>query len=169
MFWRPGHSTGEENRVPYYAMELVNGPSLDQVIRQLRHGSDASKGSLDSTDDASPDQQHSVPDWVAATIGLNVPNSGGDRTDSASSNSFDGSSSFGSGTTYFDTVASMMSGVADALAHAHDQGVIHRDIKPSNILLNSNGIFKISDFGMSKELEHTISAGQTWVRMHPCL
>ncbi len=38
-----------------------------------------------------------------------------------------------------------------------------RDIKPSNVLLNRHGCFKISDFGMSKELSDTLSAGQVWV------
>lgn len=46
--------------------------------------------------------------------------------------------------------------VADALAHAHDKGVIHRDLKPSNILLvNHDGDpdhVKIVDFGIAKLL-----------------
>jgi serine/threonine protein kinase len=37
---------------------------------------------------------------------------------------------------------------------------LYRDIKPSNVLLNRYGCFKISDFGMSKELSDTLSAGQ---------
>lgn len=42
--------------------------------------------------------------------------------------------------------------------------LIHRDIKPSNVLVTSRGCCKITDFGMSKELSNTLSAGQTWVR-----
>ena len=149
----PIYFTGDEDRVPYYAMELVDGPSLDQVIRQLRNGSDvASKGSLDSTDDASPGQPNAVPDWVNGTIGLEKPSSVSESAASTSVNS-DSSSSFGSGSTYFDNVAGMMSGVADALAHAHDQGVIHRDIKPSNLLLSQDGRLSVNDFGLARILE----------------
>ena len=34
------------------------------------------------------------------------------------------------------------------LQHAHEKGLIHRDIKPSNLLLDRNGIVKISDLGL---------------------
>ncbi|KAL4481388.1 hypothetical protein ABPG72_010541 [Tetrahymena utriculariae] len=41
--------------------------------------------------------------------------------------------------------------------------VIHRDIKPSNLLVNSSGIVKIADFGVSGKINHTLSTKNSWV------
>jgi eukaryotic-like serine/threonine-protein kinase len=40
--------------------------------------------------------------------------------------------------------------IADALAFAHDRGVIHRDIKPPNIMIVDGGRVKIMDFGIAR-------------------
>jgi serine/threonine protein kinase len=52
---------------------------------------------------------------------------------------------------YVRSVARMGLQVADALAHAHSQGVLHRDIKPSNLLLDAHGMVWITDFGLAKQ------------------
>jgi Protein kinase domain len=46
-------------------------------------------------------------------------------------------------------------GIARGLTYAHDKGIIHRDIKPENILLTSDGIPKITDWGLGKAIGDT--------------
>lgn len=64
-----------------------------------------------------------------------------------------------------ETAVALVGKLADAVAYAHDRGVVHRDLKPSNILLR-NGCPDdpvLTDFGVARMVEATVAtaAGET--------
>jgi serine/threonine protein kinase/lipopolysaccharide biosynthesis regulator YciM len=146
----PIYATGEEEGTHFYAMELIEGPSLNMVIQQMRCGQRQaelrSPASPETHDDITP----SVPSWMPETItadGVQPP------PGSPEAAVGEGSTTLTAGSGYFDNVSRTIAEVADALDYAHTQGVVHRDIKPSNLLLSPGGRLSINDFGLARMLE----------------
>lgn len=52
-----------------------------------------------------------------------------------------------------DTALKVVIQICEALQYAHDKGYVHRDIKPANILMTSEGVIKVGDFGLAKLID----------------
>ncbi|MFN8381410.1 MAG: protein kinase [Anaerolineales bacterium] len=47
-------------------------------------------------------------------------------------------------------IEQVVDSVGSALAYAHKQGILHRDIKPSNVLIATDGVMYLADFGLAR-------------------
>jgi serine/threonine protein kinase/formylglycine-generating enzyme required for sulfatase activity/lipopolysaccharide biosynthesis regulator YciM len=140
----PVYTVGEQDGIHYYAMQLIAGVSLAQVIYNLRKGL---IGNLDPFDPRCHPTL-SAKDRVATS-----PRPSSTPSDARVTKQLTEKTQ---GTTvvsrrWINTAVEMIAQVADAVEHAHQHGVIHRDIKPSNLLLAEPGKLMLTDFGLARQ------------------
>ena len=61
----------------------------------------------------------------------------------------------------FETAFDIIEQLLEAVAHAHEHGVIHCDIKPENVLMFPGNHIRLADFGIAKAAQKTISGSGT--------
>ncbi len=54
------------------------------------------------------------------------------------------------GNIYWKEATDIAMQICSALEHAHSKHIIHRDIKPQNIMINTEGVIKVTDFGIAR-------------------
>jgi serine/threonine protein kinase/WD40 repeat protein len=173
----PVFGVGEQDGMPYYVMQFIQGLGLDRVLVELQRlqagKSPAEEATRDSNDAAGdlarslltgaiqqtlelPPKLQEASTGTAADRGQKNASPGPPRSDSfvlsSSSLTVPGARTPAQTKqlTYWQSVARIGVQVADALAYAHLQGIIHRDIKPSNLLLDTRNNIWVTDFGLAK-------------------
>ncbi len=142
----PIYAQGESDGIFYYAMELVRGRTVHQIIDEARGAADANR--LGATETRILDGSRASLTGSASASWTQGPDAGTGTSPNLGSDST-------STTTVeeLDNVARLTATVADALEYAHNAGVIHRDIKPHNLILGNDGRLCVSDFGLARVRE----------------
>jgi eukaryotic-like serine/threonine-protein kinase len=158
----PVYAVGCERGVNFFAMQLIDGQSLDCIIRQLC--SDAGLTTADSSSSGARSPRtwtgpfFDVPateplGQAAASVSLppaQPSNLGVHRNDAERITRLSADlSTQGNKTDVYRTMANLMAQAAEALEYAHRRGIIHRDIKPANLLVDMNHNLWVADFGLA--------------------
>jgi WD40 repeat protein/serine/threonine protein kinase len=140
----PVYAVGCERGVHFYAMQYIEGQTLAGFIRELRQ--QAPRRGPSGREESARRQGPEPPTGPYEALSADAEVLATASTEPlAALSTQEGSQTAG----FFRTVARLGIQAAEALAHAHQLGVVHRDIKPANLLVDGRGNLWITDFGLA--------------------
>jgi serine/threonine protein kinase/tetratricopeptide (TPR) repeat protein len=143
------YGVGCERGVHYYAMELIEGLTLAQIIAAMHPANREREHPEVGTAAYVPTS--SVADLNEAGPRVETTRGPGSVTPAtaeiaALSTQFSGPKT----REFYRIAARLIADAADALEHAHSLGIVHRDVKPGNLLVDQDGKVYVADFGLAR-------------------
>jgi len=150
----PVYAVGCERGTHYYAMQLIEGQNLADLIAEVRGADPVASRSRTAVPGTSTGSYHPASGGVDPRRGEEDHRDKPGDSPAASTAHVPAAEMATQHSTrsvrFYRTAARVAVQAAEALEHAHQFGVIHRDVKPANLIVDERGNVWVTDFGLAQ-------------------